>query len=251
MTASRSATLHAEPPPVVPDMKQVLLVEDERRLREVLIANIREMGMEATGVGSAEQGLHALDRQTFAMAVIDLNLPGMGGMELVAAIHRRWPATQVIVLTGFGDLAAAKRAIRLDVVDFLTKPCGMDELEQALSRARNRFRERWIANQSDAESPPREPHAAKRMPMPQPAADAAAPEGATTPSAAAAKPGDGGAAQTTSIEGVERELIYAALARNGGNREAAAADLGISVRKLYYRLQQYHQAKSAATETSE
>lgn len=249
MSGTRSGTVHAtaEPPPVVPDMKQVLLVEDERRLRDVLIANIREMGMEATGVGSAEQALQALERQTFAMAVIDLNLPGMGGMDLCAAIHRRWPATQVIVLTGFGDLAAAKRAIRLDVVDFLTKPCGMDELEQALSRARSRFRERWIANQADTEGPPREPHAPKQR--------AATPLVAPAASAAAATPAADGAAvspaQTTSIEGVERELIFAALARNGGNREAAAADLGISVRKLYYRLHQYHQSKAGASETSE
>lgn len=250
MSGTRSGTVHAtaEPPPVVPDMKQVLLVEDERRLRDVLIANIREMGMEATGVGSAEQALGTLDRQTFAMAVIDLNLPGMGGMDLVAAIHRRWPATQVIVLTGFGDLAAAKRAIRLDVVDFLTKPCGMDELEQALSRARTRFRERWIANQADTEGPPREAHAPRRAPAMTPTVPA------TPATPAAAQPADAtnvSAAQTTSIEGVERELIFAALARNGGNREAAAADLGISVRKLYYRLHQYHQAKAGASETGE
>src|SRR5690606_38767188 len=69
----------------------------------------------------------------------DLQLPVMAGMDLFQQVRQRWPATQVIILTGFGDLEAAKAAIRLDVVDFLSKPCHLREVEVALDRARRRL----------------------------------------------------------------------------------------------------------------
>ncbi len=69
------------------------------------------------------------------IVLLDLNLPGMTGMDFFRKLRDRWPITQVIILTGFGDLESAREAIRLDVVDFLTKPCHLGELEQALDRA--------------------------------------------------------------------------------------------------------------------
>ena len=63
----------------------------------------------------------------------------MDGLTLIEKIRASWPLTQVIVMTGFGDLESAKRAIRLDVVDFLTKPCHLGELEQSIERARQRL----------------------------------------------------------------------------------------------------------------
>lgn len=217
-------------PPLQPDMRQVMVVEDERRLRDVLVANIREMGLDPVSVPNAEQALQLMEKSPVPIVLLDLNLPGMNGLDLCAIVHRRWPTTQAIILTGYGDLNAAKKAIRLEVVDFLTKPCGMDDLEKALERARARFREKWIASQP----------AAAREPKPEPSQrKAAVPR--MPPSVLAAQNNQA----AHSLEDVERDLIYAALARHGGNREAAAADLGISVRKLYYRLQQYQQARAA------
>src|SRR5947209_7225156 len=115
--------------------RRVLLVEDEPRLREMLLRAILEMGFEAIGTGTGEMALRVLEKQTFDTIIIDLNLPGMGGMDLLERVHERWPALQAVILTGFGDLEAAKKAIHLDVVDFLTKPCSLSELETALGRA--------------------------------------------------------------------------------------------------------------------
>jgi DNA-binding NtrC family response regulator len=202
---------------------RVLIVEDEPRLREMLIANINEMGMEPTGAGSAESALKLLEQQAFSTAVVDLNLPGMGGMDFCQRVRQRWPLVQIIILTGFGDLEAAKRAIRLEAVDFLTKPCGMDNLEAALGRARLRWLERWLAV-ADYRTPPAE----------EPEAEA--PAQASNP------------ASPVSIDDMERKLIFAAIERHDGSREAAAAELGISVRKLYYRLRQYQQRSAPPQE---
>jgi DNA-binding NtrC family response regulator len=223
-------------PPLQPDMRQVLVVEDERRLRDVLVANIREMGLDPIAVPNAEQALQLIEKSPIPIVLLDLNLPGMNGLDLCALVHRRWPTTQAIILTGYGDLNAAKKAIRLEVVDFLTKPCGMDDLEKALERARSRFREKWIASQPAAGREPKAEPSTRRAAVPR-----------IPPSVLAAAQDN---QVTHSLEDVERDLIFAALARHGGNREAAAADLGISVRKLYYRLQQYQHARSTAEEGS-
>ena len=194
------------------DARRILVVEDEKRLREMLLASLHEIGMTPTGAPTAEAALRLLDQASFAVCLIDLNLPGMSGMEFCETVHRRWPGTQLVILTGFGDIESAKRAIRLDVIDFLTKPCGMDELEVALSRAR----QRWIDHSM---------------------ADLRA-QGSTAPSVLATSEDDA-SPPVPSIEAMERQLILAALERHPGNREAVATEVGISVRKLYYRLQQY------------
>ena len=78
------------------------------------------------------------------IAILDLQLPLMSGMEFFEAIRRDWPATQVIVITGFGDLAAAQRAIHLDVVDFISKPFHLGDLNWHLTGPGNgQSNNRW------------------------------------------------------------------------------------------------------------
>jgi DNA-binding NtrC family response regulator len=193
-----------------PNADRVLLVEDELRLREMLLRALTEMGFRPTGAASGEAALRMLDQNTFGVMILDLNLPGMDGLQVLTSAHSRWPNMQVIILTGFGDLDAAKQAIRMDVVDFLTKPCALGDLEIALDRARTRYAERV------------EPMTPEPEPDPEPL------EFSPRESSAA-----------MSLEEVERKHILAALEKNGGNRNATAAELGISLRKLYYRLAQY------------
>lgn len=188
--------------------RRVLIVDDEPRMRDMLSRAVTEMGFEASAAGSAESALRVMETTPADIVLLDLNLPGMGGMEMFQALRRKWGQTQVIILTGFGDLSAAQQAIRLEAVDFLAKPCPLGQLEQALERARQR---------RAAVAPP--------MVLPEPPEEAAPIPTAPTDSEL--------------LEDVERNHILAALERNGGNRAAAAAELGISLRKLYYRLEKY------------
>lgn len=187
--------------------RRVLLVEDELRLREMLSRAVREMDFEITAAPSAEAAMRLLENHSFDIAIVDLNLPGMNGLTFLETAHHRWPSLQSIILTGFGDLDAARKAIRIDAVDFLTKPCPLGELELALGRARARLLQQMpveplaLPNEDDEE-------------------------------ALAAQPG-------ASLELIERQHILVTLQRNNGNRTQTAAELGISLRKLYYRLGQY------------
>lgn len=184
---------------------RVLVVEDEARMRDMLVRAVGEMGFESVAVQSAEQAIKLLGREPGTdVVLLDLNLPGMDGLELLKHIRTRHPVPEVIVLTGFGSLDAAKIAIRHDVVDFLTKPCRLDELETSLARAQERRAKLWQAPAPDV------------------------PEDARS-----ASPGE------ETLEEVEQHHILAVLERHAGNRARAAAELGISERTLYYRLARY------------
>lgn len=128
--------------PVVSGRKRVLrvlVVEDEPRLRDLMTASLPEMGFEPASARNGEDALRMMRNDPREIVILDLQLPLMSGMEVFEKIKAEWPATQVIVLTGFGNLATARRAIQLEVVDFLTKPCHLSELEAALQRARRRY----------------------------------------------------------------------------------------------------------------
>ncbi|HMQ14968.1 MAG TPA: response regulator [Phycisphaerae bacterium] len=187
---------------------RVLVVEDERRLRELLLKAIPDMGFRTKATASAEAALEAMEDQVHDIVLLDLNLPGMQGMDFFGQLRERWTNTQVVILTGYGDLEAARQAIRLDVADFLTKPASLGEIERSLERARRRLR-------GDSSEPMSENDRSATASMPEPDAE------------------------VRPLKEVERQLILAALDRHHGNRAAAAAELGISVRKLYYRLAEY------------
>jgi DNA-binding NtrC family response regulator len=208
--------------------RHVLLVEDEPRLREMLRRAVTDMGFEPHGVATAEAALRAFDERPFEVVVLDLTLPGMNGMDLFERLRARDPGLQVIVLTGFGDLMAAQRAVHLDAVEFLTKPCPLGDLEAALERARARRQK--LATNSGAPRLAPAPESEPPIDAPSPHSSSAAPSPEAT--SAAAGP-------ALSLEAVERRHILATLDKNQGNRTATASELGISLRKLYYRLGQY------------
>ncbi|MFQ5461410.1 MAG: response regulator transcription factor [Phycisphaerae bacterium] len=191
----------------------VLVVEDEARLRDVLTASARECGFKAGAARCAEEALEAMEKKPRDIVLLDLNLPGMDGLSCIEILRQRWPATAVVILTGFGTLAAAQKAIRLGVIEFLTKPASLGDIEQALHRA---WRVRFDVGEDEF--------------------------GGT----AAATTGDGarhrrsGAPKT--LRDIQFHCILEALERHGGNRAAAATELGISERKLYYWLVEYRRA---------
>lgn len=202
----------------------VLVVDDEARLRDVLVRGISQMGYVCEGAPHAEDALRLMRDQPRGVVIVDVNLPGMDGMALFEKLRQGWPAVQVIVLTGFGDLDTAKQAIRLDVVDFLTKPTHMGELEQSLSRAWRRIDDE--AGLDIVKLPERGPDDNDDEAIDVMDEDQA--DSIPTLSA-----GD------ASLEDLEREHILLTLARNDGNRRDTAEALGISLRTLYYRLSQY------------
>jgi DNA-binding NtrC family response regulator len=178
----------------------VLIVEDEPRLRELLQRAMAGWGFDVAAARSGEEAIRLTETDPADIAVLDLNLPGIDGMELLTRLRAKTPGIQAIILTGFASVDAARQAVHLDVVEFLTKPCHLGELEKALDRALRRL-------------PPQYPDAV----------------GVSSPASA----------EGMTLHEVERQHILATLERNNGNRTATAVELGISRRTLYYKLEEY------------
>jgi DNA-binding NtrC family response regulator len=180
---------------------RVLVVEDETRMRDLLVRAIGGWGFNISAARNGEEAIRMAEVQPFEIVLLDLNLPGIGGIETLQRLREKTPHLQAIILTGFASIEAAKQAVHLDVVEFLTKPCHLGELELALDRALRRMS-------------PTPPAVLDKPELPPPT------EGMT-------------------LDEVERQHILMALRRNNGNRTATAQALGISRRTLYYKLEEY------------
>jgi two-component system response regulator HydG len=118
-----------------PMTTRALLVDDDAVLSETLAVGLRKRGMNVMAVGAAREALPLLDSTPYDVVVTDLNMHGLGGIELCRRIAESHPDVPVIVLTGFGNLESAIDAIRAGAYDFINKPVELDVLAIAVERA--------------------------------------------------------------------------------------------------------------------
>jgi signal transduction histidine kinase len=117
----------------------ILLVDDEKDIREVLVLPLADMGYH---IFEAENGRQALDKFREIQAPIvltDIKMPGMDGIELLQKIKHENPETEVIMITGHGDMELAIGSLKNEATDFITKPINVDALEIAVRRARDKI----------------------------------------------------------------------------------------------------------------
>ena len=115
---------------------RVLLVDDDRVARVPLRDDIREAGYEVDETGSAEEALDLLEKREYDVVVTDLRMPGMDGIELLELVKSRRPDAEVIVITAYGTVQTAVRAMKLGAYEYLTKPFDNEELLLLLERIR-------------------------------------------------------------------------------------------------------------------
>jgi len=116
-------------------MIRVLIVDDEIRLAEAFCEQLTEEGMYVAVASRARETLSVLKRETFDVAVLDIKLPDMDGVELLLKLKQQEPTTEVIMLTGYASVATAIRSMKLGAYDYLTKPCKMTELSNVITKA--------------------------------------------------------------------------------------------------------------------
>src|SRR6185503_6493370 len=96
----------------------VLLVDDEAAMGDYLVEGLSGAGFKATAVRSGEEALAQIGRQEFDALVTDLRMKGMDGLELCRRVREATAELPVVVLTAFGDYAAAVEAVRAGAYDF-------------------------------------------------------------------------------------------------------------------------------------
>src|SRR5262245_64889895 len=100
---------------------RILMVDDEASIRVTLGAILTRAGYEVTSAGDGQEAVQLLERQAFDLLLVDLKMPGMGGMQVVAAARQRQPDLAIIVLTGHGSLETAVEGLHQGIFDYLLK----------------------------------------------------------------------------------------------------------------------------------
>ena len=101
----------------------VLFADDEINLQELLAAELPRMGHTVTVCGNGLDAVEALENHNFDCAILDLDMPKLGGIGVIEKIREISPTTEAVVLTGKGSTESAIAALRLGAFDYLQKPC--------------------------------------------------------------------------------------------------------------------------------
>ena len=125
----------------------ILVIDDEEIVRRSYARILGEMDCEAQAAADGEQALRAMEQQPFDVVLLDLRMPGAQGMEVLKAIKHRWPASEVVIVTGYPSVESAKEALQLGACDYLAKPADPDEVIDA---ARGAIRRKKWALKAEA-----------------------------------------------------------------------------------------------------
>jgi DNA-binding NtrC family response regulator len=114
---------------------RILIVDDERFFREAIRGALEELGVECELVETGEEALKAAEDPRVGVVVLDVRLPGIGGVEVLERLRAWRPALRVIVLSAHTDQDLVLEALRLGATDYLAKPIHEEELRLAVRRA--------------------------------------------------------------------------------------------------------------------
>jgi DNA-binding NtrC family response regulator len=103
-------------------MYSVLIVEDHDRLREQLGQFYEQEGFRVATAACGEEGIEKLSHEKFAIVVSDVKMPGIDGFQLARQVREKYPDTDVILITAFGNIKQAVEAMKLGASDYITKP---------------------------------------------------------------------------------------------------------------------------------
>ena len=113
---------------------KVLFADDENNLQELIAAELPRMGHRVTVCPDGLTAVAALQKNTFDCIIVDLDMPGLNGIEVIERTKTVAPETEAIVLTGKSSTETAVSALRLGAFDYLQKPCKLMDLRKLLSR---------------------------------------------------------------------------------------------------------------------
>ncbi len=115
---------------------QILVVDDEKTLRDIVGRALAKLGHECVTAANGEEALKLASRQAFDLVLTDLKMPKLGGLALIEWLRKEHPDLPIIVMTGYGDLESARKALRMRVADYLVKPFeSLAEVQAAVERA--------------------------------------------------------------------------------------------------------------------
>src|SRR6201990_1885527 len=122
-------------------MDSILIVDDERGIRDTLRAVLEDEGFVADAVSTGEDCLKALDKRSYGCILLDVWLPGIDGLETLKQLREAGSDAAVIIISGHGNIETAVRATKLGAFDFIEKPLS---IEKTVLTVRNAVRQRQL-----------------------------------------------------------------------------------------------------------
>jgi DNA-binding NtrC family response regulator len=113
----------------------LLIVDDDSDIRDAVVRRFERQGYRVAGAENAAEALELCKRREFDVAVLDLVMPGMSGLELLERMRAEQASCEAIMLTGKGSIETAVQAMKLGAFNFLTKPFPLAELEVEIEKA--------------------------------------------------------------------------------------------------------------------
>lgn len=120
---------------------RVLIVDDEMDLLETVVKRLQKRNVDTMGVPDGDKALAYLAAHPIDVVVLDVKMPGRNGLEILEEIRARYPAIEVIMLTGHASIRSGKQGMSLGAFDYMMKPVGIDELLEKIRQA-------WIKGQA-------------------------------------------------------------------------------------------------------
>jgi len=114
---------------------RILVVDDDGDMRALLADELRREGYEVTEASDGGEAVLACRRAEFAVILMDKNMPGPSGLDLLPGFRRTYPRTHIIMMTAFGDVPSYTEATEKGAADYLFKPFRIEEMKTAIRKA--------------------------------------------------------------------------------------------------------------------
>jgi DNA-binding response OmpR family regulator len=131
---------------------KILIVDDEEAVRFFIADALSRAGWAVQEADSGEAALAALANQSFDVMLLDLRMPGMGGLMVMRQAKERWPEVMIIIMTAYASLDSAIEAVRQGAFDYLRKPCSVDDIMSCVNRAMAKKEALTRQNQANSEN---------------------------------------------------------------------------------------------------
>nr|HID58491.1 response regulator [Desulfobacterales bacterium] len=118
---------------------KVLIIDDEEGIRRVMAITLGDAGYQVFTAADGESGIELCKKESPHIVITDIRMPGIDGIEVLKRVKEEDPDKEVIVVTAYGEMEIAIRALQLDASDFITKPINDEALLVALTRAKERY----------------------------------------------------------------------------------------------------------------
>ncbi|MGW8303027.1 MAG: response regulator, partial [Desulfobacterales bacterium] len=118
---------------------KILLVDDEKDIREILCLSLVDMGYTVFEAGNGVDALRMFQEVQPPIVLTDIKMPKMDGIELLQKLKRENRETEVVMITGHGDMELAIKSLKYEATDFITKPINVDALEISVRRAQDKI----------------------------------------------------------------------------------------------------------------